>query len=171
MARSKILVALLISTLAAALSTACGEASEATEHGGAIGDGWLGRLPSDAERLQALEDYLGGFSSAMWEVGERYRRVFEALEHQNYALADYHWDKLGGAIENGYMKRPARRANADALFLDEAWGSARAAFASGDAEEAWAAFEAAREACMACHVAEEVPFMNDQPIFNDLRRP
>ena len=29
----------------------------------------------------------------------------------------------------------------------------------------------ARDACMACHVAEDVKFMNDQPIFTDLAVP
>ncbi len=134
-----------------------------------ISDGWLGRLEDDAERFRALESYLGGFSSAMWEVGERYRHLHQALEDDNLPLASYHFEKIGAAIRNGYRKRPARQANADALFMDAVFESASAAFADGEQAAAWQTFEQVRAACIACHAAEDVPFMNDQPMFRDLR--
>lgn len=124
----------------------------------------------DAERFALLQRYLRGFDQPMWEVGERYGRVHEALSRGNHELALYHWNKIKTTIENGYLKRPKRQENADALFLNAAWSDARDAFASKDPVAAWTGFEQARAACQACHVAEEVPFMNGQPLF-DLRAP
>ncbi|MCC5887007.1 MAG: hypothetical protein JJT88_11295 [Gammaproteobacteria bacterium] len=137
----------------------------------AISEGWLGSLDSHGDRFRALEGYLGGFSSAMWEVGERYRHVHQALLDDNRELAEYHWAKIGDAIRNGYRKRPARQANADALFLDTVFAPVAESLASGEARERWAAFEQGRAACVACHAAEDVAFMNDQPMLRDLRAP
>lgn len=136
-----------------------------------ISEGWLGSAPSDAERFRELERYLGGFSSAMWETGQRYEHVHQALLDDNFELAAYHWDKIGDAIRNGYRKRPARQANSDAIFLDAVWERVLTEFEAGEAEAAWAAFEQGRAACKACHEAEDVPFMNDQPMFSELRAP
>jgi mono/diheme cytochrome c family protein len=108
---------------------------------------------------------------SMWEVGERYARIHKALDHGNYALAQYHWDKIRATIQNGYLKRPGRRKNADAILLDAVWPAVAGKLDSGDAADAWDGFEQARAACMACHVAEAVGFMNDQPLFRALRAP
>ncbi|MDQ2076008.1 hypothetical protein [Marinimicrobium sp. ABcell2] len=131
--------------------------------------GWLAEV-EEAQRVERLQSYLGGFSSAMWEVGERFEQVHQALERENYPLAGYHWEKIRDAIQNGYMKRPGRQANSDALFLDAVWSDVDSAVASEDSERAWAGFTSAKDACMACHVAEDVSFMNNQPLF-DLAAP
>ncbi|MCC5871348.1 MAG: hypothetical protein JJU22_03025 [Gammaproteobacteria bacterium] len=138
---------------------------------GPVSDGWLGSLDSHGDRFRALEGYLGGFSSAMWEVGERYRHLHQALLDDNHELAAYHWAKVGDAIRSGYLKRPARQANADALFLDTVFEPVAEALALADPSAAWPAFEQARAACIACHAAEDVAFMNDQPMLRDLRAP
>lgn len=127
--------------------------------------GWLLDAKKE-ERYERLQSYLGGFSAAMWEVGYRYEEMHTALLRENYKLASYHWDKIKGAIEGGYMKRPARQNNADKLFLDKVWQEVDTALAGGEAEGAWAGFEAARAACVTCHIAENVAFMNNQPIFD-----
>ena len=134
-------------------------------------DTWLRGADDDVARFERLERYLGGFSGAMWEVGQRYRHTWEALERGNTELAVYHWEKIGDAIRGGYLKRPARRANSDALFLDTAWSEALEAMRSGDEQRAWRGFAQGREACMQCHQAENVGFMNDQPLFTDLPVP
>jgi hypothetical protein len=131
---------------------------------------WLLDAETDEQRFELLQDYLGGFSQSMWEVGERYVAIHESLTRENFELASYHWEKIRSAIRNGYLKRPARRANSDALFLDELWGEVHDAFQSGDADNTWAGFGRAKEGCMACHAAEGVPFMNDQSMF-ELGRP
>src|SRR5215207_6291172 len=101
----------------------------------------------------------------MWEVGERFERLHTALGRGNHALAAYHWEKIRTAIENGIAKRPAPRANAEALFLRPVWEDAHADLRSADPRCAWAGFERVKAACQACHRAENVAYMNDQPLF------
>ena len=131
-------------------------------------DDWLIDTDEDT-RAERLSSYLGGFSAAMWEVGNRWEHMVQAIRDDNFDLAHYHWDKIGDAIRGGYMKRPARQANADALFLDSIWGQYLETLESGDGEAIREQFGEARGACLACHVAEDVPFMNDQPMFTELK--
>ena len=123
---------------------------------------------SEEERFQRIQKYLRGFDQPMWEVGERYEKLFEALVRGNFELASYHWAKIKLTIENGTMKRPARRASADEFLLIGRWKSVNEALGSGDRATAWGGFEAARDSCMACHEAEGVGYMNDQAMFTDL---
>ncbi len=132
---------------------------------------WLVEAPDDTTRVERLESYLGGFSAAMWETHHRYELLHEALTVDNPELAVYHWEKIKSAIQGGYMKRPGRQANSDALFLDETWPAVHEALASDDEETRWNAFMRARSACMGCHVAEDVEFMNRQRLFTDLTAP
>ena len=131
---------------------------------------WLTGAGSDAERFELLQKYLRGFDQPMWEVGERFRSIHEALSRDNYELAAYHWEKIRITIQNGYLKRPARKANAEAILLNSTWAEVKAAFDTKHADTAWAGFEKARHACMTCHTAESVPYMSNQPLF-DLARP
>jgi hypothetical protein len=129
------------------------------------GDNWLLELPQFDDRFARIEHQFGGFSESMRIVGQRYEHAFEALVDDNLPLAAYHWGKLREAIERGYTRRPERRTNAESLFLNSAWRSAMDAFESNDIDEARSAFLNARDQCMACHTAEDVTFMNDQPLF------
>lgn len=130
---------------------------------------WLVGVP-DAERYALLQKQLRGFDQPMWEVGERFERIHAALERGNYPLATYHWEKIRTTIEVGIVKRPKRRENAEAIFLKPVWEGVDADLKSGDAARAWAAFERAKAACRSCHQAEQVLFLNDQPVF-DLAAP
>ncbi len=80
---------------------------------------WVTEAANDAERFQRIETYLRGFDQPMWEVGERYEKLYAALLRGNSELASYHWAKIKLTIENGTMKRPARRASADAFLLTD----------------------------------------------------
>jgi hypothetical protein len=132
-----------------------------------MSNNWITDAPSDAERFERIQRYLRGFDQTMHEVGERYESIYDALEAENYDLALYHWEKIKVTIDNGLMKRPARKANAEALLLDTTWENTRKAFASRDKERAWQGFELARRTCMACHEAEKVGFVNKQPLFTE----
>lgn len=130
-------------------------------------DDWL--VDADEKtRAERLSSYLGGFSAAMWEVGERYQHVVQAIRDENFELAHYHWDKIGDAIRGGYLKRPDRQANADKLFLDGVWKTYLATLDAGQTEAIREEFPQARAACLTCHVAEGVEFMNNQPMFTEL---
>jgi cytochrome c553 len=129
---------------------------------------WITEAANEGERFQRIETYLRGFDQPMWEVGERYEKLYAALVRGNFELASYHWAKIKLTIENGTMKRPARRASADEFLLIGRWGSVNEALGSGDRATAWRGFETARASCMQCHEAEGVGYMNDQPMFTDL---
>lgn len=126
---------------------------------------WLLNADNDTERFTKLQTFLRGFDQPMWEVGERYQRVYDALADGNYELAMYHWEKIKSSITTGYMKRPKRQPNSDAMFIKNVYDPILASFKTKDANKAWEGFDLGRNACMACHVAEEVGFMNDQPLF------
>lgn len=164
--------ALALSALCLTTLAACGGPADAPapeqDLRGTTSNQWLAEADDDATRFARLEYYLAGFSPSMWEAGERYAQLHEAIKRENYDLALYHWDKIRDVIERGVMKRPGRRANAEAILLDSVWPEARDAFASRDRDTAREALASVRSACMACHVAERVPFMNDQPLFTDL---
>jgi len=106
----------------------------------------------------------------MWEVGERFQSIYDALGHENYELAAYHWEKIKVTIVNGYVKRPKRQANADKLLVDGVYGPVLEGLRSKDRAKAWEAFALAHRTCQACHVAENVAFINDQPLFHDTAR-
>ena len=129
------------------------------------GDDWLQGAASDEQRFKRLESHLRGFSTQMIEVGERFLRLHTAVSTKNYELALYQLDKIKAAIDAGIVKRPRRKASADFFFFDGAYPAAEKAFKSGDPAKATVAFEALREACMACHKAEKIAFMNEQPVF------
>lgn len=127
---------------------------------------WLLKANSDDERFRQIQRQLRGFDQPMWEVGERYARMHEALSRGNTELALYHWEKIKTTIENGVAKRPARQANAEALFLTPVWADVEGDLKSGDPARAWRGFARAKTACQACHTAEKVEYMNNQEVFD-----
>jgi len=128
-------------------------------------DNWLLDAKDDTERFKRIQQMFGGFSMSMQLVGERYDRTYDAIVDGNYDLAGYHWKKIRETIELGYLRRPAREANAVAIFLKGPWVSVSEALAAKDKVKTREQFLLARSACIACHLAEKVPFMNDQPKF------
>ena len=132
---------------------------------------WLLNAPDDVTRFKLLQTYLRGFDQPMWEVGERYQSIYDALADQNYELAEYHWDKIKVTIVNGYLKRPKRQENSDAMFIKGIWDGVNRDFLSKDPKKAWDAFALTRQACMSCHEAEKVAFMNKMPLFRRTEMP
>lgn len=128
--------------------------------------GWLSEAESDEKRFQLLQKYLRGFDQPMWEVGERYQSMHTALTRNNLELATYQWEKIRTTIENGITKRPKRGKNAKAIFLETAWPDVLSDLKSGDLIKAKQGFNKAKAACMACHAAEQVGYMNNQPVFD-----
>jgi len=129
-------------------------------------DDWLLGAPSDIERFRRLQQQLSGFDQPMWEIGERWTRLHEALRRENYEFAVFQWWKIEQRIQNAIVKRPQRAANARAMFLGENYERLKAEFESHDPQRAWQAFATARGICQACHVAERSAFVNDQPVFD-----
>jgi mono/diheme cytochrome c family protein len=55
------------------------------------------------------------------------------------------------------------------MFLTNEWKLLDEAMKAGDAAAAQKAFLAERQACLACHVAEGMAFLNNTPIFSGTR--
>ncbi len=134
-------------------------------------DDWLLNAPDDAARFKLLQQQARGFSASMNEVGRRYDALYDALGDKNYELGAHHWQKIKEVIQAGYTRRPKRQANADTIFLQKLFEPVLADIKSGDAAKAWAAFAQVRSGCMACHEAEKVAFMNNQPLFRRTEKP
>lgn len=103
----------------------------------------------------------------MWQIGYRYQLVYHAIIDQNWELGLHHWTKLRDVFNVALMKRPNRTPNAEAMFLDTTWKQLDEALKAKDPAKARQAYLAERGTCMACHVAERMPFLNDTPIFRD----
>lgn len=127
---------------------------------------WLTHAKNDEQRFERLEIYLRGFDQPMWEVGERFVQMSSAIDRSNYALAIYHWKKIRKTIMNGLMKRPARKPNADAMLLNSTWQEIMNLLEKSDKKSAEEALNKAAMICIACHAAEQVEFVNDQPLFD-----
>ena len=63
------------------------------------------------------------------------------------------------------MKRPARKKNAEQILFNSTWQQVFNDFQSKENTRAWQGFEKATSACLACHAAERVSFVNNQPLF------
>jgi hypothetical protein len=126
---------------------------------------WLRIAHDDDERWRLLESMFGGFAPAMTAVRDHYGMTYESIEDGNLELAQWHWGRVRTYVQQGYMRRPDRRANSDAIFLDTAWIALDEALAAGDDAASRSAFLDARNACMTCHVAEERPYFNHQRLF------
>jgi len=128
---------------------------------------WVLNEQDMEERFSLIQGQFGGFGKAMLEIGQRYKSMQRALKDENYELARYQLEEMEEVLEDGMLRRPGRAANSERFFPESLWKQTDEAFASADKARASAAFSAIRGACIGCHVAEDVAFMNDQPMFRD----
>ncbi|MBI1728034.1 MAG: hypothetical protein HYR50_12280 [Candidatus Rokubacteria bacterium] len=133
--------------------------------GGGIGNaqgpkpgGWLGKLPAE-KQIEAIDRQLRGFDMAMFEVNYRYTEMYFGAIEGNWDYALYTGEKIAWAIENGFERRPKRRANAEAIFLKGAYPPVIDAIKKKDPALFKERFDALRAACNACHAAEAVAFI------------
>lgn len=128
---------------------------------------WLLDARDDQERFRRIQILAGGTDQQMWQIGYRFQQVYQAIIDENWELGHHHWIKLRDVLNVALMKRPNRTPNAERLFLDAQWERLEEALEAKDASEAREIFLAERSTCMACHIAEKMPFLNDTPIFRD----
>lgn len=132
---------------------------------------WLLNAPDDTTRFRMLQGQASGFHMSMLVVGQRYQALYDALAEGNYDLGAYQWEKIRELIVTGTQRRPRRQASADREFVEKAYEPVLAAIRTRDAARAWAGFAEGRRACMACHEAERVAFMNEQALFRRTAAP
>jgi len=168
----KVLLALAIVMVAFAawIASQSHRVSAEASHDGVLGKGWLLSLNSDKDRWTKAQKQFRGFDVAMMETGYRFKEFHTALSRENLDLAAYQWRKIIWTISNGIERRPKRQKNSEAFILGEVADSIMADIQSGDMARAWSGFERAKSTCLGCHQAENVPHMNNQPMF-DLTSP
>jgi hypothetical protein len=127
---------------------------------------WLLDANDDSERFRRLQVVSGGTDIPMWEIAHRYEELYVAIQNNNWEMGVYHWEKVRDRMNAAGMKRPARTQNIEAMFLDNGvWKSMHDALTSRDSDRMRKQFQGVRQACMACHVAEKVGFLNDSSVF------
>jgi hypothetical protein len=120
--------------------------------------GWLKALPPD-KQVEAIDRQFRGFDMAMFEVNYRYIEMYFAAMEGNWDYALYTGEKMAWAIQNGFERRPKRRANAEGIFLREIYPSVLEAIRKKDIALFKERFDNLRHACNACHGAENVGFI------------
>jgi hypothetical protein len=127
---------------------------------------WLLDANDDTERFRRIQIVAGGSDMQMMAIAHRYEELHGAIQKNNWEMGVYHWEKLRDYMNIMAMKRPVRTQNLEDLFLySGVWQSMHDALMSRDARKMRAQFQSVRQACMACHVAENVGFMNDSSVF------
>lgn len=95
----------------------------------------------------------------MVEVGYRFNSFYFAIEDKNYDLANYQWDKIKKAIENGIIRRSARATNSKSMFLEIQYKSMKEALKKKDEKLIKSEYEKTKLICNTCHKAERVAFI------------
>jgi hypothetical protein len=127
-------------------------------HGAGDGPGWLVSLKPDA-RIPAIQRQLRGFETAMAEVSYRYGEMYWGGVDGNWDYAAHMAMTLERALRLGLERSPARKANADNLFLKGALPQVVDAIKKKDAALFKERIETLRAACTACHAAENHAFI------------
>jgi hypothetical protein len=107
---------------------------------------------------------MGGTDISMWEL--TYPTRSSGAIREQLGNGRHHWDKVRDRMISAAMKRPTRTQNIEGMFLESGvWQSMRDALVSKSPERMREEFQTVREVCMACHVAENVGFLNDSSAF------
>ena len=120
---------------------------------------WLMDTNSTKDKFKKIQTQFRGFDLAMVEVGYRFNSFYFALKDKNYPLANYQFDKIKKAIENGTVRRPKRKNNSQVMFLDNQYKKMKQAIESNSSKQIWQEFNNTKVSCNACHTAENVPFI------------
>ncbi len=95
----------------------------------------------------------------MVEVGYRFNTFYFALQDKNYDLAQYQFDKIKKAIQNGIIRRPARKTNSERMFLKSPYKKMALALKSKNIQQIEKEYANTKNLCNRCHKAERVPFI------------
>lgn len=120
---------------------------------------WLMDVNDTDKRFELIQKQLRGFDTAMTEVGYRYEETKKAISKQNYALAEYHWDKIKVAVDNGVVRRPARKEALESFFLNGIWVEVKSALSKRNKKAVNAVFPQVKPICNACHESQKVGFI------------
>jgi hypothetical protein len=130
---------------------------------------WLRDANDDAERFRRIELWAGAGDQEMHEIAARLRELSAALQRESWDMAVFQLEKIRGRMVVAMTKRPVRTQNMEALFFDSgAYSDLHEALVAKDTPRARAGYTRVRAACMACHAAEKVAFINESAVFREL---
>ncbi len=130
---------------------------------------WLLDANDDVERMRRLELWAGAGDLEMQDIAHRLEELQLAIQKESWDLGIYHLEKMRGRMTVATIKRPTRTQNMEAVFLDSGvYKAMHDALTSRNMDQARAAFQNTRQACMACHAAEKLGFINDSAVFKRL---
>jgi hypothetical protein len=105
----------------------------------------------------------------MLEIASRMRELSAAIQRDSWNMSIYQLEKIRGRMVVAMTKRPVRTQNMEALFFESGvYSGLHDALTSRDVQRARAGFTRLRSACMACHVAEKVSFINESATFREV---
>jgi hypothetical protein len=119
---------------------------------------WLVGLKPEA-RMPAIQRQLRGFETTMAEVSYRYNEMYFGGVGGNWDYAAHMAEELDKALRLGLERSPARRANAENLFLKGPLPQIMDAIKKKDPALFKERIETLRAACTACHAAENHAFI------------
>jgi hypothetical protein len=128
---------------------------------------WLRDANDDTERLRRIELWAGAGDLEMQDIAHRLEELHAAIEQDNWTLGIYQLEKIKGRMLVAGIKRPTRTKNLEEVFLDSGVYSAlHEALSAHNRVQVRVEFQRARQACMTCHVAEGIAFVNGSKVFN-----
>jgi hypothetical protein len=130
---------------------------------------WLLDANDDAERFRRLELWGSAGDLEMQNIAHRLQALHASIQKESWDLAIYHLEKMKGRMTVVMLKRPTRTQNMEAVFLESGvYKTLHDALTSRKSELARSAFQGVRQACMNCHVAEKLGFLNDSAVFRQI---
>ncbi|OGI49553.1 MAG: hypothetical protein A3E57_08655 [Candidatus Muproteobacteria bacterium RIFCSPHIGHO2_12_FULL_60_33] len=110
------------------------------------------------QKVDRLVEALPSAANIMIEMGERYQNLYWAAKQGKWEFAIYQTEEIKELIEKLEITRPKRAASARE-FLGVVFPLLPEATKTRDWKKFEAAFEQMRRECMACHVKNEMGFV------------
>ncbi len=127
---------------------------------------WLRDANDDTERMRRIELWGAAGDLEMQDIAHRMEELHAAIQAESWDMGIYQLEKIRGRMIVAAIKRPTRTQNMEAMFLDSGvYQSLHAALKAKDGVQARSGFMQARDACMGCHIAEKIGFINGSAVF------
>lgn len=123
----------------------------------------------DSERFRRIELWAAAGDQEMHEIGARIRELHAAIQRESWEMAIFQLEKIRGRTIVAMTKRPVRTQNMEAIVFDSGvYKDLHNSLTSKNVQRARAEFMRTRAACMACHAAEKISFINESAVFQDI---
>lgn len=117
---------------------------------------WLG--DNKQEMVEHIEEQFQGFSRTMTEVSHRFAELYWSGQDQNWEYAEYQREHIEEAMDQGFVRRPERKASSQ-QFMQVALPEMAASIEAANPDRFQESFNKLVTSCNTCHNMEEVPFI------------